>query len=241
VTALPPENSHETLVVLVTQRAQFHAFIEAIDKRAGDPRLKEIEKKAAEGEISKIEQNISEILEASESVPISLINLKADVERMNKDVPFDKSVFLMTKFPDKPNESLKDKQLDLLAKAIENALNPYGLFVRRADKRNYASSKQLWDNVRVHMLGCKYGVAILESKYKDEFNPNVALEYGFMNALGREVILLIEKTFKHRRADILGTLGKGFEWSATAKVLSNSVTEAIDSWMIDLGIPKIKK
>lgn len=236
----PVENSYEALLALITQRAQFYAVIETIDKRGGNPKLKDIERKNAEHEINRIEQNISEILENNSSVPISFINLKADVERMNKDVAFDKSVFLMTKFPDRPGAKAKNKQLDSVFKAIEEALATYGLVLRRADRRNYASSKQLWDNVRVHMIGCKYGIAILESKYKDEFNPNVALEYGFMLALGREAILLVENSFKHRRADIMSTLGKEFKWNAATKEMKRSVTKAIDSWMTDLGMPKIK-
>ena len=83
------------------------------------------------------------------------------------------------------------------------------------------------------MIGCKYGIAILESKYKDEFNPNVALEYGFMTVLGREVILLIEETFKYRRADIVGTLGKEFKWSTSPKVMKNRwLLQSIHGWLI---------
>jgi len=56
------------------------------------------------------------------------------------------------------------------------------------------------------MLGCDYGVAILEDHVGDEFNPNVALEYGFMLARGSKVVLLKEANFKHTRADIFATI-----------------------------------
>ena len=143
------------MLALVTQRAQFHLLIDAIEKRGGSSRLNDIERTNADRETNRIEQNISEILENTSSVPIGFINLKPDVERMNEDVPVEKSVFLMTKFPDRPDQRLKDKQLDVLTKAIAKALRPYGLIVRRADQKNYASSKQVWDNVGTYMIGCK--------------------------------------------------------------------------------------
>jgi nucleoside 2-deoxyribosyltransferase len=239
VSISPTNNSYETLVGLAIHWSSLRAQLASIDSQAGDKSLKNLERTIAENTLATVQQNISEILANAQSTPAGFTTLKSDIERMNKDVEFEKSVFLMTKFPDKPGDRLKDKQLDSLTKAIEEALRPYGLVVRRADQRNFASSKQLWDNVRIHMLGCKYGIAILESKYKDEFNPNVALEYGFMNAIGREVILFIEETFKHRRADIMSTLGKEFNWSASPKTMKKSIIAAIDSWMVDLGKPKI--
>lgn len=232
-------NPIETLVGLAFQRARLLTQLENIDRGPSSQVLRNMERVSTEASLKIVEQNILDLLESFKTIPSRLSSLSADVERMNSEIPFERSVFLMTKFPNNPGEELKDIQLDDLTKAIEEALQPYGFVLRRADRRNFASSDQLWDNVRIHMLGCKYGVAVLESKYRDEFNPNVALEYGFMNALGRQVVLLVEKNFKHRRADIMGTLGKNFEWSPDAGLMKQSVTAAIDAWMVDLGKPKI--
>ena len=59
---------------------------------------------------------------------------------------------------------------------------PHGLMGHRADDRCYPNDRNLWDNVCTYMFCCKYGVHILEDIMADEFNPNVALEYGFMRA-----------------------------------------------------------
>lgn len=232
-------NSFQLLVGLAIHYSELRAQLASIDARPGVSQLKQLERAMAEMTLDRVQKNILDLLEASKPISAHLAALSADVERMNSKVSFDRSVFLMTKFPDDPGGTLKDQQLDSLTTAIENALHRYGLVVRRADLHNFASSKQLWDNVRVHMLACRYGIAVLESQYKDEFNPNVALEYGFMSALGREVILLIEKSFTHRRADIVGTLGKSFAWSADSATMQDSITKAIDSWMMDIGLPKI--
>lgn len=232
-------NSFEEIVGLALHWAELRSQLVGIEQHAGAPGLKNLLRITAEQTLHRVEQNILELLEKSQTVPPGLAALKADVERMHLDAPYEHSVFLMTKFPDAPGASDKDQGLDAITKYIEAALRPYGLVLRRADQRNYASSNQLWDNVRAHMLGCRYGIAILESRYRDEFNPNVALEYGFMQALGRDVVLFIEEGFNHRRADIIGTLGKNFRWSPEPGETEASITRAVDSWMIDLGRSRV--
>jgi hypothetical protein len=37
----------------------------------------------------------------------------------------------------------------------------------------------------------------------------------------------------------MSTLGKEFKWSASPKIMKKSIIAAIDSWMVDLGKPKI--
>ena len=88
---------------------------------------------------------------------------------------------------------LADKGLlTQLDEALRKALCGHGLVGLRADDRMYPLDRQLWKNVCVYMLCCKYGVAVLEDRLKDEFNPNVALEYGFMRALDKPVLLLAD-------------------------------------------------
>jgi hypothetical protein len=70
----------------------------------------------------------------------------------------------------------------------------------------------LWDNVVLHMLGSKRGIAIVEDKYHDEFNPNVAKEWGWMRGMRRDVLYLVEREFENARADTGGYISKGFSW-----------------------------
>ena len=81
------------------------------------------------------------------------------------------------------------------------------------------------------MIGCKYGIALLEDIIADEFNPNVALEYGFMRALGKPTLLLKERRFK-ARADILGTLWEEFD----ILDIETSITSAVSRWLRDVGV-----
>lgn len=166
--------------------------------------------------------------EASD-VPRPYKKLGESMQRFFSDVgngcdAYDRNVFIMTRFQS------GNKELMLLDAAIRQSLRANGLRGHRADDRCYPSDRNLWDNVCTYMFGCKYGIAVLEDLVVAEFNPNVALEYGFMRALGKPTLLLKEKRF-NARADILGTVWEElniFDIEATVK-------SSIDRWWHDIA------
>jgi hypothetical protein len=66
------------------------------------------------------------------------------------------------------------------------------------------------------LVGCQRGVAIIEDKYLPELNPNVAMEWGWMKGMGRDVLFLREEDFKHERADWKGLVDYTFTWADPA-------------------------
>lgn len=146
-----------------------------------------------------------------------------DMSRECQD--YERNVFIMTCFQS-GNQTLSD-----LDRTIRSVLHTHGLMGHRADDRCYPNDRNLWDNVCTYMFCCKYGVAVLEDIMADEFNPNVALEYGFMRALGKPTLLLKERRFKPR-ADILGTVWHEFD----ILNLEVSVTAALSDWVRDLNL-----
>lgn len=138
---------------------------------------------------------------------------------------YSRNVFIMTRF--QPG----NKTLETIDSTIRAALSNRGLAGHRADDRCYPTDRNLWDNVCTYMIGCKYGIAVLENIIQDEFNPNVALEYGFMRALGKPTLLLKEKRMAPR-ADIIGTLLEQFD----ILNIETTVTDAINRWADDCGI-----
>jgi hypothetical protein len=169
------------------------------------------------------------------SLPTGYEHLGSNVLRFHEDGAYDKSVFVMMKFPDR--RSMKPRQCDLLEniwEVLDNTLASHALIARRADKRLYHD--QLWENVCVHMLGSRYGVAILEDRVADELNPNVTLEYGFMKSLNREVALFRDVQFRHDRADLTGKLSRQFAIDSGGALKSASLVKAVRDWLADLGI-----
>jgi hypothetical protein len=149
-----------------------------------------------------------------------------DCESFFKDHPhYDRNVFIMTSFDGHHLLAQLDNEL-------RRALHQHRLVGVRADDRIYPSDSQLWRNVCVYMLCCKYGVAILEDHSRDEFNPNVALEIGFMRALDKRTLLLADRRFSKLRADISGTVR--FEFDITNQ--AGTLAEPIERWIRSLGL-----
>jgi hypothetical protein len=136
---------------------------------------------------------------------------------------YEKNVFIMTRFQE------GDETLAKIDELIRHTLESRGLVGHRADDRCYPEDRNLWDNVCTYMFGCKYGIAVLEDIIVEEFNPNVALEYGFMRGLGKPTLLLKEKRFP-ARADILGTIWEEFD----ILKLQATVPKAINRWLDDI-------
>lgn len=138
------------------------------------------------------------------------------------DETYEKSVFIMTKFPD--GETELDGELNHVIKTVEDAVKACGYCPRIATRRYMPA---LWDNVELYLLGCSRGVAIVEDVYKPELNPNVAVEWGWMRGMGKDVLYLEEQSFHHQRADWSGLIVDKFVWKEPEK----KIPGAIQSWL----------
>jgi hypothetical protein len=169
------------------------------------------------------------------ALPPGFEHLASGVQRFREDFAYDESVFVMMKFPD-PNAMPSDdiRLLEEIWAELDRVLAAYGLKARRADKKSYHD--QLWENICIHILGSRYGIAVLEDRIAAELNPNVALEYGFMKALNRQVALIRDIQFKHDRADLTGKLAKPFEIDDHKRLNAASLRLAVQDWLLDLGV-----
>ena len=110
--------------------------------------------------------------------------------------------------------------------SIKVSLALYGLIAHRADDKIYPDDADLWNNVCVYMLGCKYGICVFEDIDEREFTPNIPLEYGFMRALNRRVLLLKEQRMPNMPSDITGKLYRPFDMMN----ISSSIRNQISQW-----------
>jgi hypothetical protein len=119
------------------------------------------------------------------------------------------SVFVMTKYSDKKNPKL-DGELETIIDLVKTAIMKCGFQPLLANDNELHEG--LWQNVECHMLACSHGVAIVESKYKPELNPNIAMEWGWMRARRKPVLYLIEKDVEVLPADVTGLIQSRFDW-----------------------------
>jgi hypothetical protein len=139
---------------------------------------------------------------------------------------YEKNIFIMTRLV------TGNRLLEELDGELRSILRSYGLDPVRADDKMYMRDRNLWNNICVYMVCCRYGIAILEDRVTDEFNPNVAIEYGFMRALNKPTLLLADVGFRNLRADIIGTLREHFDITN----IKGTVKEPVEKWLKEFGI-----
>ncbi len=134
-----------------------------------------------------------------------------------------KSAFIMMRFGD-------SRRHHAIAAAIRQSLAGHGIAALRADDRAYA--EYLMANVRTYMHGCGFGVAVFERIESESHNPNVALEVGYMLALGKRVCLLKDNTLKQLPTDMVGSLYSEFDLDD----VEASIDRALNGWLRQRGL-----
>jgi hypothetical protein len=158
---------------------------------------------------------------------------RTSLAEFNAIAPYERSVFVMTKFPNKDlrQQTDDDRKLERVIAVVRRAVEEKGFVARLADDKFFHNT--LWNNVEIYMLGCAKGIAIAENKYGANVNPNVAMEWGWMRSARKDVLYLLERDFKNERADFTGLLSEPFSWDFPEK----DIETAIDRWLSNTPSP----
>jgi hypothetical protein len=116
-----------------------------------------------------------------------------------------------------------------IAAAMRSALAPLGISAVRADDKQYHDDL-LW-NILTYVHGCGFGIAVFERIETEQFNPNVALEVGYMLALRKPVCLLKDRTLPTLHADLVGKLYRVFDPLEPIR----TIPKELSAWLRDKG------
>jgi nucleoside 2-deoxyribosyltransferase len=152
--------------------------------------------------------------------------INESLERFKRDHPDPRKVaFLIMRFG-------STKAHDNIVAGVRKALEPFGVAAIRADDKEY--HEDLFSNVLTYIYGCGFGVAIFERIETEDFNPNVALEVGYMFALRKPVCLLKDRTLKTLHTDLAGKLYRAFD----ALDPIETIPHELGRWLRDKGLPE---
>lgn len=147
--------------------------------------------------------------------------LQGPLERLLAVSDFSTNVFVMMRFRQtRENRAIRE--------TIRAALTRHDLYARFADE--LALADDLWENVSAYMCGSRFGVAVVEEIEERSFNPNVAIEIGFMQALRRQVLVLKDKRVPSLPTDLAGRLYREFD----SYNVEDTVAAAIEGWTHEL-------
>lgn len=152
-------------------------------------------------------------------IPSGFEFLKDNQSKFTKTFPhLDRNVFVMMPFV--------GNKLRLIYSCIDKTLREHGLIPLRADQRSFSAN--LWWNVLTYMIGSSYGIVVYEPQDKVPFNPNVSIEGGFMTALDRPILFLVNKELKKLPVDWSGQLFKVYDPTN----IESSIEAAISDWIL---------
>jgi len=135
-----------------------------------------------------------------------------------------RTVFVMMRFG-------QTKAHEAILSGIQAALSPLRMNPLRADGKQYHDD--LFYNILTYIYGSGYGIAVFERIETEQFNPNVALEVGYMFALRKPVCLLKDRTLATLHADLIGKLYRTFDPLEPIATIPGELS----AWLRDKRIP----
>jgi len=155
---------------------------------------------------------------------ISTPEIASGLEKFQQDYPAGKkTAFIIMQFG-------STKLHTDIVECIKTTLEKHDIIALRADDKEYIDD--LFPNVKVYMHASDFGIAIFDRITEDDFNPNVTLEVGYMLGLGKNVLLLKDKTLKSLSTDLTGRLYKQFDTTDVLKTMP----EQVEKWLSDKGL-----
>ena len=156
----------------------------------------------------------------------SIPDIGSGMEKFNKDFPDGmRTAFIIMRFSE-------TKQHEEIVSCIRATLETYNIMALRADDKDYMDDK--FHSIKVYMHGCDFGIAVFDRIIEDDFNPNVSLEVGYMLGMGKDVLLLKDKTLSSLQSDLDGKLYKPFD----TQDIANTMPKKIGKWLFDKGFQK---
>lgn len=112
-----------------------------------------------------------------------------------------------------------------LAAAIKTTLAQHGIAGLRADDHRFHALT--YYNILTYLHGCGFGVMVADRIASEQFNPNVALEAGYLLGLGKPLCCLKDQTLPKLFTDLAAQLYTPFDPHA----IPHSVAAALTAWL----------
>jgi len=155
---------------------------------------------------------------------ISVPEIASGLEKFRADYPLGKrTAFIIMQFAaTRPHAAV--------VKSIRDILARHNIMALRADDKQYMDD--LFPNIKTYMHACDFGVAVFDRIAEDDFNPNVSLEVGYMLGMGKNVLLLKDRTLRQLQTDLAGKLYKQFDTND----VDGTLPAQVERWLKDKGL-----
>lgn len=198
--------SSEIVKLNRTRKEYLNSGLNAADKAEKVDKL--------DDQLAQVEKERIDVLHDLVLFPPHLLQYAQTLQQFNQKLkgegkPYERRVFIMTKYCDGADAQL-DAQLKAVIDSVKAAVVSSGYHpLLAADTKLHPN---LWENIECQMLSCGRGIAIVEDRFNPKLNPNVAMEWGWMRAMNKPVLYLVEKSVTQVPADVAGLIKSRFDW-----------------------------
>lgn len=119
------------------------------------------------------------------------------------------------------------EELNKVYEIIKDIFASKGYLAIRADEKEFTND--LWENVRVYLECCNVAVAVFDKNDQDNFNPNIAIEVGYMLSKGNKVCLLKDKKLPKLPSDLISKMYKEYD----SDDVEGTLPEQLGLWIRD--------
>lgn len=119
------------------------------------------------------------------------------------------------------------EELNKVYEIIKDIFASKGYSAIRADENEFTND--LWENVRVYLECCNVAVAVFDKNDKNKYNPNVAIEVGYMLSKGNKVCLLKDKKLPKLPSDLISKMYKEYD----SDDVEGTLPEQLELWIRD--------
>lgn len=119
------------------------------------------------------------------------------------------------------------EELNKVYEIIKDIFASKGYSAIRADEKEFTND--LWENVRVYLECCNVAVAVFDKNDQDNYNPNVAIEVGYMLSKGNKVCLLKDKKLPKLPSDLISKMYKEYD----SDDVEGTLPEQLGLWISD--------
>lgn len=118
-------------------------------------------------------------------------------------------------------------ELKTIYDVIVAVFSKYGYIAIRADTKEFADD--VWLNIKIYLDCCNIAVAVFDQNEQNSYNPNVALEAGYMMAKDCKICFLKDKNLAKLPTDLISKLYKEYD----PNEIEETVTKQLEAWIKD--------
>ncbi len=150
---------------------------------------------------------------------------REEIKAFLEDSPYECNVLVMITFGFK-DQDMGDRYVQLM-QIIRDVLASRGLTAFIVTDKEW--DETLWGNLQVYLSACCAGIAVFDNFLPERVhNPNVAMEAGYLMAMGKPVAILKDKSLPRLPTDWAGHLYLEFPQHKL-----DAIRRPLSKWLID--------